>query len=180
MPDRKGSGFCDESKKIERSPLIQILGLLVVRLSIFGDKPLLCGDEPYMTGDQWGWITVKQDQLAVAHIEIRSSENRETWDQWPSGGEAILFLTSRRMGRPDGFVERRNILTKHSDDATKVGLDPGSLSRLLETSKLSFDLSSIFDGGRTLGFQKLEGRTHGGHLYYLRRKPRPLSCTPDG
>jgi hypothetical protein len=160
MPDRKGSGFCDESKKIERSPLIQILGLLVVRLSIFGDKPLLCGDEPQMTGDQWRWITVKQDQLAVGHIEIRSSENRDIWNQWLSCGEAILFLASRRMGRPDGFVKRRNILTKHSDDATKVGLDPGSLSRLLETSKLSFDLSSIFDGGRTLGFQKLEGRTH--------------------
>jgi hypothetical protein len=82
MRDRKESGFCDESKKIERSPLIQILGLLVVRLSIFGDKPLLCGDKPYMTGDQWGWITVKQDHLAVGNIEIRSSENRETWDQW--------------------------------------------------------------------------------------------------
>jgi hypothetical protein len=62
-----------------------------------------------------------------------------------------MFLTSRRMGRPDGFVERRNILTKHSNDAT-------------ETSKLSLDLSSIFDGGRTLGLQELEGCTHGDHL----------------
>jgi hypothetical protein len=118
-----------------------------------------------MTNDQWRWIAVKHDQLAVLHIEIRSSENRDTWVCRGSlGGEAIMFLASRRMARPDGFVERRNILTKHSDDATKVGLDPSSLTRLLEMSKLSLDLSSIFDGGRTFGLQKLEGCTHGDHL----------------
>lgn len=83
------------------------------------------------------------------------------------------------MGQFDGFVKRSNVFTEHSHDAAEIGFNPSALFRFIETSKLSFDLSSIFYGGRTLGFQELESGIHVDHLFKWDAKCSVISCTLD-
>jgi hypothetical protein len=68
--------------------------------------------------------------------------------------KAIVRLASRSVGQLDSFVQCGNMLAEHSHDATEVGLRSGCCLQFtfIQASQLSFYLSCILQGRRTLGF----------------------------
>ena len=71
---------------------------------------------------------------------------------------------SRCVSRFDSLVQRGNVIAEHFHDVAEISRDPSGFSLFIETSKLGFHLSSVFQGGRTLGSEEFQGGIQWDHL----------------
>jgi hypothetical protein len=59
------------------------------------------------------------------------------------------------------MVQRGNVVTEHLHDATEIGRNPRGFRLYIETRKLGFHLSNVFQGRRTLGFEEFQSGIQG-------------------